>query len=154
MVLGQLVECDLEPAYPIAVTFPSRSEAIDALLGAKGGSPRVVTDETELAITDCASRGSVRSNTFGAVGHCCLLLVLSQLFAIILFSLAGAFRSVYERRDMPMIGRLRYQAYVAKTQTCRLTYEAELTIRSVTRNAARCTNRLIDKCRFSPAVSS
>src|ERR1700736_3749090 len=76
----QLVEGDLEPAYPIAVTFPASSEAIDALLGTKGGSPRVVPDETKLAITDCASRGSARSKTFGAVQHCRLLLALSSLF--------------------------------------------------------------------------
>jgi hypothetical protein len=37
-------------------------------------------DETKLAITDCASRGSARSRIFGAVGHCSLLLVLSSLF--------------------------------------------------------------------------
>jgi hypothetical protein len=39
-----------------------------------------VPDETKLAITNCASRGSSRSKTFGAVGHCSLLLVLSQPF--------------------------------------------------------------------------
>jgi hypothetical protein len=71
---------DLEPAQPIAVTCPASSEAIDALLGTKGGSPRVVPDETKLAITNCASRGSARSKTFGAVGHYSLLLVLSSLF--------------------------------------------------------------------------
>jgi hypothetical protein len=70
----------LEPAHPIAVTFPASSEAIDALLGTKRGSPRVVPDETKLAITNCASRGSARSKTIGAVGHCSLLLVLSSLF--------------------------------------------------------------------------
>ena len=69
---------DLEPAQPIAVTCPASFEAIDALLGTKRGSPRVVPDETELAIANCASRGSARSQTFGAVGHCCLLLVLSD----------------------------------------------------------------------------
>ena len=75
-----MVEGDLEPAHPIAVTFPANSEAIDALLGTKRGSPRVVPDETKLAITNCASRGSARFKTFGAVWHCRLLLVLSQLF--------------------------------------------------------------------------
>jgi hypothetical protein len=70
----------LEPAHPIAVTFPASSEAIDALLGTKLGSPRVVSDETELAIANCASRGSARSKTFGAVWHCSLLLVLKSLF--------------------------------------------------------------------------
>ena len=70
----------MEPAHPIAVTFPASSEAIDALLGTKGGSPRVVPNETKLAIANCASRGSARSKTFGAVRHCCLLLVLSSLF--------------------------------------------------------------------------
>src|SRR6478672_7476301 len=77
---SELVEGDLEPAHPIAVTFPASSEAINALLGTKGGSPRVVPDETKLAITNCASRGSARSKAFGAVGHCSLLLVLSSLF--------------------------------------------------------------------------
>src|SRR5262249_40484266 len=62
------------------VIFPTSSEANDALLGTKRGSPRVVPDETKLAITNCASRGSAGSNTFGAVGHCGLLLALSQLF--------------------------------------------------------------------------
>src|SRR3984893_15541759 len=76
----QLVEGDLEPAHPIAVTFPASSEAIDALLGTKRGSPRVVPDETKLAITNCASRGTARSKTFGAVGHWSILLVLSSLF--------------------------------------------------------------------------
>jgi hypothetical protein len=70
----------LEPGQPIPVTCPARSEAIDALLGTKGGSPRVVPDETKLAITNCASRGSATSKTFGAVQHCSLLLVLSWLF--------------------------------------------------------------------------
>src|ERR1700751_3124390 len=79
-VLWQLVEGDLEPAHPIAVTFPASPEAIDALLGTKRGSPRVVPDETKLAITNCASRSSAGSKTFAAVGHCGLLLALSQLF--------------------------------------------------------------------------
>src|SRR5246127_377821 len=71
-VLRQMVEGDLEPAHPIAVTFPASSEAIDALPGTQRGAPRVVPDETKLAITNCASRGPGRSNTFGEVGHCCL----------------------------------------------------------------------------------
>ena len=75
-----LVEGDLEPGQPIPITCPASSEAIDALLGTKGGSPRVVPDETKLAITNRASRGSARSQTFGAVQHCSLLLVLSSLF--------------------------------------------------------------------------
>ncbi|MGY4434885.1 hypothetical protein ACVWWO_007362 [Bradyrhizobium sp. F1.13.1] len=79
-VLWQLVEGDLEPTHPIAVTFPPSSEAIDALLGTKRRSPRVVPNETKLAITNCTSRGTGRSKTFGAVGHCTLLSVLSQLF--------------------------------------------------------------------------
>jgi hypothetical protein len=66
----------LEPGQPIAVTFPASSEAIDALPGTKGGSPRVVPDETKLAITDSASRGSAMCKTFGAGGHCCLLLAI------------------------------------------------------------------------------
>jgi hypothetical protein len=79
VVLWQLVEGDLEPAHPIAVTFPASSEAIDALLGTKLGSPRVVPDETKLALTNCAPRGSARSKTFGAVWHCSLLVVLESL---------------------------------------------------------------------------
>jgi hypothetical protein len=69
MVVWQLVQCDLQPAHPIAVTCPSSSEAIDALLGTKRGSPRVVPDETKLPVTDRASRGFVRPETFRAVGH-------------------------------------------------------------------------------------
>jgi hypothetical protein len=79
-VLWRLVQGDLEPGQPIAVTCPASSEAIDALLGTKRGSPRVVPDETKLAITNCASRGSARPKAFGAVGHCNLLLVSSSLF--------------------------------------------------------------------------
>jgi hypothetical protein len=79
-VLWRLVQGDLEPGQPIAVTCPASSEVIDALLGTKRGSPRVVPDETKLAITNCASRGSARSKAFGAVGHCSLLLVSSLLF--------------------------------------------------------------------------
>lgn len=66
--LRHLVEGD-SPTHPIAVTFPASSEAIDALLGTKRGSPRVVPDETKLPITNCASRGTARSKTFGAIGH-------------------------------------------------------------------------------------
>jgi hypothetical protein len=78
----RLVCGDLEPGQPIAVTCPASCEASDALLGTKGGSPRVVPDETKLAITNCASRGSARSRpkAFGAVRNCSLLLVLSSLF--------------------------------------------------------------------------
>jgi hypothetical protein len=65
---------------PIPVTCPASSEAIDALLGTKGGSPRVVPDETKLAITNSASRDSATPKTFGAVQHCSLLLVSSSLF--------------------------------------------------------------------------
>jgi hypothetical protein len=79
-VLWQLVEGDLEPAHPIAVTFPASSKAIDALLGTKRRSPRVVPDETKLAFTNSASRSTARSKTFGAVGHWSLLLALPQLF--------------------------------------------------------------------------
>jgi hypothetical protein len=75
-----LVEGELEPAHPIAVTFPSSFEAIDAPLGTKRGSPRVMPDETKLAIANCASRASAGSKTFGAVWHCYLLFVLSSLF--------------------------------------------------------------------------
>jgi hypothetical protein len=78
-VLRRLVKGYLGPAQPIAVACSASSEAIDALLCTKGGSPRVVPDETKLAITNCASRGSARSKTFGAVGHGGLLFVLSSL---------------------------------------------------------------------------
>jgi hypothetical protein len=37
-------------------------------------------DEAKLAITNCASRGSATSKTFGAVQHCSLLLKRSLLF--------------------------------------------------------------------------
>src|SRR5215475_27814 len=69
-----MVEGHLEPAQPIAVTLAASSETIDAFLGAKRGSPRIMTDETKLAITDCASRDPVRPVTFQAVRHCSLLL--------------------------------------------------------------------------------
>jgi hypothetical protein len=72
-VFLQPVEGDLEPSHPIAVTFPSRSEAIDATLGTQLRSPRVVPDETKLAVADCASRDFTGSRTFGAVGHWCPL---------------------------------------------------------------------------------
>src|SRR3954453_15903624 len=77
------VEGDLEPAHPIAVTFPASSEAIDALLGTERGSPRVVPDETKLAITNCASRGTARSKIIGAMGHRSLL--YRRCSSIILF---------------------------------------------------------------------
>jgi hypothetical protein len=70
----------LEPGQPIAIICPASFEAIDAVLGTKRGSPRVVSDEAKFALTDRASRGSSKSKTFGAVGHCSLLLVLSSLF--------------------------------------------------------------------------
>src|ERR1700761_8523955 len=59
----------LLPTHPNAVTLRASSEAIDALLGTKRSSPRVVPDESKLAATNCASRGSARSQTFGAVRH-------------------------------------------------------------------------------------
>src|SRR6478609_7093560 len=83
MVLGQLVEGDSEPVQPIAVTFPASSEAIDALLGTKRGSPRVVPDETKLAITNCASRGTARSEqsgigvSFGTILACSSIVLFS-----------------------------------------------------------------------------
>src|SRR6476646_8286732 len=85
-VLLEPVEGDLEPVQPIAVTFPASSEAIDALLGTKRGSPRVVPDETKLAITNCASRGTARSKIIGAMGHRSLL--YRRCSSIILFDLA------------------------------------------------------------------
>src|SRR6478672_5773511 len=80
---SELVEGDSEPVQPIAVTFPASSEAIDALLGTKRGSPRVVPDETKLAITNCASRGTARSKIIGAMGHRSLL--YRRCSSIILF---------------------------------------------------------------------
>jgi hypothetical protein len=75
--LLRLVKGDLEPPHPFAITLPAVPEAIDAFRGAKLGLPRVVSDETKLAVTDCASRGSASSKTFVSVKHCCLLLGLS-----------------------------------------------------------------------------
>ena len=74
-----MVESDLEPAHPIVVTLAARLEAIDALPGAKLRSPRIMPDETKLALTDCASHGLVRPVTFQAVSHCFLLLAWSKL---------------------------------------------------------------------------
>jgi hypothetical protein len=59
----------MEPSKPIAITFPASSEAIDADPGTKRGPPRVVPNETKLAITDCASRSFAMFKTFGAVQH-------------------------------------------------------------------------------------
>src|SRR3954469_23381101 len=72
-VFGRLVEGDLEPAHPIVVTLAARLEAIDALPGAKRPSPRIMPDETKLALTDCASHGVVGPVTFQGVRHCFLL---------------------------------------------------------------------------------
>src|SRR3954447_18549133 len=66
-----LVESDLEPAHPIVVTLAARLKAIDALPGAKLRSPRIMPDETKLALTDCASLGLIRPMTF-EVRHCFL----------------------------------------------------------------------------------
>jgi hypothetical protein len=71
----------LDPAKPLAVTLTASSEVMDALLGTKRRSPRVVPDETKLAITDGASRGFVRPVTFGAVQHLQSPLVLLPFFA-------------------------------------------------------------------------
>jgi len=68
-----MVKRGLEPAHPIAVTLAASLEAIDALAGAKRGSPRIMPDETKPAITDCASRDPVRPVTFQAVRHFSLL---------------------------------------------------------------------------------
>src|SRR3954471_9110868 len=73
-VFGRLVESDLEPACPIVVILAARLEAIDALAGAKLRSPRIMPDETKLALTDCASLAFVRAVTFQAVRHCFLFL--------------------------------------------------------------------------------
>lgn len=45
-------------------------EAIDALLRAKRRSPRIMPDETKVALTDCALAALVRPKTFEAVRHC------------------------------------------------------------------------------------
>src|SRR6516164_10041849 len=73
-VLRQLLQADSEPRQPVAINLPASFEAIDALPGTKRGSPRVVPDETKLAITSCASFAG--SRTFRGVGHCSLLLKL------------------------------------------------------------------------------
>jgi hypothetical protein len=70
----------LVPGQPIQVACPASLKTIGALLGTKGGSPRVVPDETKLAIANRATRGSVRLKTFETSRHCDLLLVLSSLF--------------------------------------------------------------------------
>ena len=67
-----MVKRGLEPAHPIAVTLAASLEAIDTLSGAKWGSPRIMPDETKLALTHCASRGPVSTVTFEAVSHCSL----------------------------------------------------------------------------------
>jgi hypothetical protein len=77
--LWRVVQGDLKPGQPIAVTCPASSEAIDTRPGAKRGSPGVIPDETKLAFTNRAACGSARSGTFG-VGHCRLLLALSSVF--------------------------------------------------------------------------
>jgi hypothetical protein len=79
-VLYRLVYGNLVPGQPVQVARPASPKAIGALLGTKGGSPRVVPDETKLAIANRATRGSGRPKTFGALRHCSLLLVLSSLF--------------------------------------------------------------------------
>jgi hypothetical protein len=57
----------LEPAHPVAVTFVTSSEAIDAFLGTERGPPRIVPNEAKLAITDCASCGLAALAMFEAV---------------------------------------------------------------------------------------
>jgi hypothetical protein len=69
VILWPLVQVDSEPGQPVAVTFAASFEAIDALPGAKSGSPRVVPDETKLAFTNGASRASAMIEAFGEVGH-------------------------------------------------------------------------------------
>jgi hypothetical protein len=76
----------MEPGQPIAVTRLASSQAIDAFLGTERSSPRVVSDETKLAITDRASRGFAISMTFGAFWHRGFLF-LSWCSSIILFEL-------------------------------------------------------------------
>jgi hypothetical protein len=68
------LEDDLEAAHQLSVTFPASFEAIDASFGTERGSPRVVPNETKLAIADGASRGFA-SEISGAIAHCYLLLV-------------------------------------------------------------------------------
>jgi hypothetical protein len=114
-VLWRLVHGDLEPGQPIAITRPASSEAIDAVLGTKRGSPRVVPDEAKFAITDCASRGSSKSKTFGAVEHCSLLLVLSSLFVDHPFSRSHFMSSCAFQRIQPKTWRSAAQLNVGKS---------------------------------------
>lgn len=60
------------------VTFAASFDAIDALLGAKRRSPRIMPDETKLSLTDRASPGLVRPKTFQAVRHCFFLLACAH----------------------------------------------------------------------------
>jgi hypothetical protein len=46
---------------------------MDAFLGTKGGSPRVVSDETKLAITDSATLGCTVRSILTMVTHFFLL---------------------------------------------------------------------------------
>src|SRR6516165_10298026 len=75
---SRAIESDLEPAHPIVITLAACLEAIDALPGAKRRSPRIMPDETKLALTDCASHGLFRPVTFQAVRHCFLLLACAH----------------------------------------------------------------------------
>jgi hypothetical protein len=77
----------VERAHPIAVAFPARSEAIDALPGTKSSSPRVVPDEAKFFITYCASPVFAVSESL-EVWHRCLLLIVSSLFAGYPFSMS------------------------------------------------------------------
>jgi hypothetical protein len=67
-----MVEGDLKPAHPIAVTLATSLEAIDTLPGAKWSSPGIMPDETKLALADCASCSPMSPVTFEAVRHCSL----------------------------------------------------------------------------------
>src|SRR6516164_9214674 len=104
-----MVERDLEPAHPIAVTLAASLEAIDAFPGAKRGSPRIMPYETKLAITDCASRSRVRPVTFHAVRHCSLLLACAHFGRMRLGGSSPAPQFSAGRLRASQGGRQRYQ---------------------------------------------
>jgi hypothetical protein len=69
----------------IEIACPMSSEAINAIPGAKWGETRIVTNETKLAITDGAARGSGRSRIFLAARHRNLRLALDFYLSAFLF---------------------------------------------------------------------
>jgi|GEM_PF-6807192 len=78
---------DLSLEQPPAVTFAACAEAIDALLGAERGTPRIVADQAELAAAHRTAvdrraafelRWATRRN-YRCIAHCSLPLLLSLL---------------------------------------------------------------------------